>query len=149
MVSRIISAGSANSLILMRIRNELNNNMVSSHAKAVFTAYPEISAEDQPGYPFGVVRGGVDISRSTTLSGLKMCEFDVTTTFYGTDARTVNEACDKAYRVLEEGCSKSGVESFGFHIGDINSTSLSTGFIGEKAIHEKDVVVTGWVETTI
>lgn len=149
MTSNILTAGSANSELLLRIRSGLSYQMVSSHCKGVFPAYPSISAEDFPGYPFGIIKTSVDINTSDTMSGLRKCDCNAFISFYGTSSQTVNEAVDKAYRVLEDYNNKSGASALGVNGLKMNSTTLSTGFDGKKAIHNKNLNLNGWVITTV
>lgn len=139
-----ISSGSICSDAFIILRSGLNNSMVTSHVNGVYATYPNYAAKDFPGLPILVINNNSSTVKPS-MSGLRMNELTATITCYSNSVQTLNEAIDKAYRVIEGMCNVSGVKALNLNKVNYKISNTNSSFIGDKAYHQKDLVVNGWL----
>lgn len=140
----MISVGSLNSDVFLMLKSGLSSSMVSSYVNGVYSTYPNPAAKDFAGLPILVINGNNDISKPS-MSGLRLGEVTATITCYSNSVQKLNEAIDRAYRVVEDMSKVSGTKSLMLNKLNYRTTNTSTSFIGDTPQHQKDLVVKGWL----
>ena len=140
----MINVGSISSDVFLTLRSGLNTSMVSGWVNGVFATYPNMAARDFPGLPIIVINGTSNTSKPS-MSGLRLSEINATITCYSNSVQTLNEAIDKAYKVVEDMASVSGTKALNINKLNYKTSNTSTSMIGDKAYHQKDLIVNGWM----